>query len=93
MAVMKSVTIELPAHFHDVAREVAESEGSSLQAWCAKALQGHLLGLAAAAEADWEREHPAERAAFYAEREAEHEAMYAQLAAEDQPRHDEGGQA
>ena len=84
MAVMKSVTVELPEHFLNVAREVAESEATSLEAWCSKALQSHLLSLAAAAEAEWERAHPAERAAFYAEREAEHEAMYAQQQAEEQ---------
>jgi hypothetical protein len=74
---MPALTIDLPEHYLNVAREVAESEGVSLETWCSKGLQSHLLRLAAEAVAEEERQHPEETAAFYAEREVEHEAMYA----------------
>ncbi|WP_282781887.1 hypothetical protein [Nocardia sp. CC201C] len=71
MPALKPLTIKLPPHFLDVAREVAEAEDTTVSAWCAKAVTEKLLRLAAEAEAQWATEHPEETAAFYAEREAE----------------------
>ncbi|MEV4241747.1 hypothetical protein AB0J47_42135 [Nocardia sp. NPDC049737] len=83
MPALQPLTIKLPQHFLDVAREVAEAEETTVSAWAAKAVTEKLLRLAAQAEAEWEREHPEETATLRAEREAEAEERHAREQAED----------
>ncbi|WP_157124955.1 hypothetical protein [Nocardia pseudovaccinii] len=80
---LKPLTIKLPEHFLTVAREVAEAEDTTLSAWAAKAVTEKLLRLAAQAETEWDRAHPEETAAAFAEREAEYEARRQAEDAED----------
>ncbi|WP_280407486.1 hypothetical protein [Nocardia brasiliensis] len=70
---LKPLTIKLPEHFLDVAREVAEAEDTTLSAWAAKAVTEKLLRLAAQAEAESDRENPEQAAAYRAEHEIEAE--------------------
>ncbi len=74
---MKPLTIKLPEHFLNVAREVAEAEETSLSAWCAKAVTDALLRRAAEAEAEWARENPEEVATLAEDAEAEAELRWA----------------
>lgn len=73
--ILKPLTIELPEHFLNVARAIAESEGIDVSIWAAEAVSEKLVRLAAQALAESERADP-DAAARTAEIEAERDARW-----------------
>ncbi|MFE3280058.1 hypothetical protein [Nocardia sp. NPDC059239] len=74
------ITVTLDDHLAELVRSFAAEDPKAkgnVSDWVAGACRSRMLSEEARAQAKWDREHPEEREAYYAEREAEHEAMYA----------------
>jgi hypothetical protein len=74
------ITVTLDDQLAELVRSAAAEDPKAkgnVSEWIARACRSRMLAEEARALAEWQRAHPEETAAMYAEREAEHEAMYA----------------
>ncbi|WP_157556888.1 hypothetical protein [Nocardia acidivorans] len=74
------ITVTLDDRLAEQIREFATADAKTqgnVSEWIAGAARARMLAEEARALAKWQREHPEETAAFYAEREAEHALMHA----------------